>query len=60
MNQEIKKSVLELGDFLCENCPNLMDTSWAHYDQLVDIVIHFKGDIDACKTALKKTNKVYQ
>ena len=60
MNQEIKKSALELGDFVCERCPNLMDTPFAYFDILVDIVIHFKGDIDACKTALKKTTKVYQ
>tara|TARA_R110002033_G_scaffold7370_1_gene27170 strand:+ start:390 stop:671 length:282 start_codon:yes stop_codon:yes gene_type:complete len=57
---EITQSALELGEFLCESCPNLIDTPFSYHSILVDIVTHFEGDIDACKTALKKTNKVYQ
>ena len=60
MNKDIEKSAFELGEFLCESCPNLIDTSFAWHDNLVGIVTQFKGDMDACKTALKKTNKVYQ
>jgi hypothetical protein len=56
MNQDIKTIALELQGFIWENCPNLKGTSITSHSELIDIVITFQSDIDACKTALESVN----
>lgn len=60
MDQDIKDAALKLQGFIWEKCPNLKGKSFSSHSDLVEIVINFKGDIDACKEALRKVNTIFE
>ncbi len=60
MNQEIITAALELQGFIWRNCPNLKGTSFTSHGELIDMVITFQSDIDACEAALKSINTYFK
>lgn len=56
MDQEIRIAALNLQGFIWRNCPNLKGKSFMSHGELVDMVITFQSDIDACEAALKSIN----